>query len=185
YNQAKKQFRIMERMIGDILQAAKGQNSELQIQPHKLYLNVLCENILKQFTSQFLSKSFLVKKDLPQDLPAIYADEELINQVLVNLLENAIKYTPEGGTISISILHRTAQKIQLSVCDTGPGIPPEQQELIFQRNFRLKRDRAKEGYGIGLSLCSQVIRAHYGQIWVNSNLGEGSCFHFTLPVYRL
>ena len=104
--------------------------------------------------------------------------------MIVNLLENAIKYTPEGGKINFSILHRTAQKIQVSVCDTGPGIPEEKQERIFEGHFRLKRDESKEGYGLGLALCRQIIRVHYGQIWVDSVPQEGSCFHFTLPVYR-
>jgi two-component system clock-associated histidine kinase SasA len=103
--------------------------------------------------------------------------------VLINLLDNAIKYTPEGGTIRISCLHRTTQKVQLSICDTGPGIPEENYESIFEERFRLKRDEAKDGYGIGLALCQRIVRAHYGQIWVDSAPNGGSCFHFTLPVY--
>ena len=119
-----------------------------------------------------------------QDVPAVYADEELIRQVIVNLLDNAVKYTPEGGKVTMSILHRTTQKVQVSICDTGPGIPEEKRERIFEGHFRLQRDQGKEGYGLGLSLCRKIIRVHYGQIWVDSVLGQGSCFHFTLPVYR-
>jgi two-component system clock-associated histidine kinase SasA len=105
-----------------------------------------------------------------------------VRQVIVNLLDNANKYTPEGGKISLSILHRTSQKIQVSVCDDGPGIPEEKREHIFEGHFRLQRDEAQEGYGLGLSLCRKVIRAHCGQIWVDSIFDRGSCFHFTLPV---
>lgn len=184
YKQTRKQFRIMNRMIEDLLQASKSMSAQLQVQPHQLYLQSLCQEILTQFTSRFQEKSQQLKQDIPQDLPAVYADEELIRQVIVNLLENAIKYTPEGGKINFSILHRTAQKIQVSVCDTGPGIPEEKQERIFEGHFRLKRDESKEGYGLGLALCRQIIRVHYGQIWVDSVPQEGSCFHFTLPVYR-
>jgi two-component system clock-associated histidine kinase SasA len=118
-------------------------------------------------------------------LPSVLADKERVRQVIVNLLDNAIKYTPAGGTISLSILHRTTQKVQVSVCDNGPGIPMENQERIFEDHFRLERDEKKEGYGIGLSLCQRIIRAHYGQIWVDSTDNHGSCFQFTLPVFRV
>jgi two-component system clock-associated histidine kinase SasA len=81
------------------------------------------------------------------------------------------------------VLHRTLQKVQVSVCDNGPGIPSENRDRIFEERFRLKRDQDKDGYGLGLSLCQRIIRAHYGQIWVDSS-PNGSCFHFTLPVIR-
>jgi two-component system clock-associated histidine kinase SasA len=184
YQQARKQFRIMNRMITDILQASKSMNAALQLQSSQLCLPSLCAEILEQFQPNFQEKFLTIEKDLPQDLPPVYADEELIRQVLVNLLENAVKYTPKGGNISVSILHRTSQKIQVSISDTGPGIPEEKQERIFEGHFRLKRDESTEGYGLGLSLCRKIIGAHYGQIWVDSGLNQGSCFHFTLPIYR-
>ena len=101
-----------------------------------------------------------------------------------NLLDNAAKYTAEGGKIDISALHRTTQKVQVSIHDTGPGIPKENRERIFEESFRLQRDQEKDGYGLGLALCQRIIRAHYGQIWVDSVCGEGSYFNFTLPVYQ-
>ena len=89
-----------------------------------------------------------------------------------------------GGTISLSVIHRTSQQVQVSISDTGDGIPKEKQERIFEGHFRLKRDEKKEGYGLGLALCRNIVRAHYGQIWVDSAPNKGSSFHFTLPVYR-
>lgn len=184
YQQARKQFRFMDRIITDILQASKSMNAQLRVQCSQLFLQTLCEEILNQFTNQFQHKSLTLERDVPQDLPTVYADGELIRQVIINLIENAIKYTPEGGKITVSILHRTTQKIQVSIADTGPGIPQEKQERIFEGHFRLQRDEGKEGYGLGLSLCRKIIRVHYGQIWVDSVPNHGSCFHFTLPVYR-
>lgn len=181
---ARTQTKAIDRMIADILQAAKSSSAELQIQPSSIDLRLLCLESIQLLKEQFQAKSQLCKTDIPTDLPNVYADPDRVRQVLVNLLDNAIKYTPEGGKIQVSILHRTTQKIQVSVCDNGPGIPQENQERIFEDCFRLKRDEAKEGYGIGLSLCQRVIRAHYGQIWVDSVPNQGSCFHFTLPVYR-
>ncbi|QYO68792.1 hypothetical protein JVX88_33195 [Leptolyngbya sp. 7M] len=99
-------------------------------------------------------------------------------------MDNAIKYTPANGKINVAILHRTTQKVQVSICDTGPGIPSDNQQHIFGDRFRLQRDQAMEGYGIGLALCKRIVQAHYGQIWVDSEPNHGSCFHFTLPVYH-
>lgn len=182
--QARVQTRNIERLIADILQAGKGKTATLRIHPQKLNLENLCLDILNSMKPVFEAKMQQVTTDIPKDLPYVYADTERVRQVLVNLLDNAIKYTPEEGTIEISILHRTSQKVQVSVSDNGPGIPEESREHIFEDSFRLQRDEAKEGYGIGLSLCQRIIQAHYGRIWVDSTPGTGSCFHFTLPVYR-
>ncbi len=84
----------------------------------------------------------------------------------------------------LSVLHRTTQKVQVSIRDDGLGIPKEKQRYIFDDQFRLDRDKDREGYGIGLALCRRIILAHYGQIWVDSTPNQGSCFHFTLPVFR-
>lgn len=181
---ARTQTRAIDRMITDILQAAKGANSELRIQPQKLNIGVLCLEALDTLQERIKAKSQHIEKDIPSDLPSVLADGERVRQVIINLLDNAIKYTPIGGTISISILHRTTQKVQVSVCDNGPGIPEEKRERIFEDHYRLERDEKKEGYGIGLSLCQRIIRSHYGQIWVESTPNQGSCFHFTLPVFR-
>ena len=184
YLQSKQQVLIMKRMISDLLEASTSANSKLKVHPCKLNVYSLCQDAIAQVKKQLKAKSQIFKEDIPQDIPQIYADPELVRQLLVNLLDNAIKYTPEGGEISLSVLHRTSQKVQFSVSDTGPGIPPEKQERIFEGHFRLPRDQEKEGYGLGLALCRKIARAHYGQIWVNSSLGNGSCFKFTLPVYR-
>ena len=184
YLQSRQQVKIMKRMISDLLEASTGDKAKLKVLPGKLNVNELCRSAIAQVTKQLKAKSHLFHEDIPQDIPPIHADAELVRQLLVNLLENAIKYTPKGGEISLSVLHRTSQKVQFSVRDTGPGIPLEKQERIFEDRFRLSRDQNQEGYGLGLALCSKIVRAHYGQIWVNSSLGDGSCFTFTLPVYR-
>lgn len=182
---ARTQTRAIDHMVTDILQAARGGSAELRIQPQKLDLRQLCFDVLKDMQDRIQEKSQQVEKDIPSDLPLVLADGDRVRQVVTNLLDNAIKYTPISGTISISALHRTTQKIQVSVCDNGPGIPEENRQRIFEDRYRLKRDEAQEGYGIGLSLCQRIIRAHYGQIWVDTAEPQGSCFHFTLPVFRI
>lgn len=183
FKQARTQARTIDRMIAGFLQVAGGASAELHIQPQKLELRALCQDVLNHLSDRLSAKSQDRETDIPNDLPCVYADHERVRQVLMNLFDNAIKYTPAGGTIRVSGLHRTTQKVQVTVCDTGPGIPEESRDRIFEERFRLKRDEAREGYGIGLSLCQRIIRAHYGQIWVDSAPNGGSCFHFTLPVY--
>ncbi len=181
---ARSQIRTIDRMITDILQAARGTSAELHIQPEKLDLGTLCQEVIASLGDRLRAKHQRIDQDIPSDLPIVYADAERVRQVFVNILDNAIKYTPDHGTIQVSVLHRTTQKVQVSIGDTGPGIPPENRDRIFEDHYRLQRDQAQEGYGIGLSLCQRIVRAHYGQIWVDSVSGQGSCFHFTLPVYR-
>ncbi|YAF95425.1 MAG: histidine kinase [Nodularia sp. CChRGM 3473] len=181
--QARSQTKIIDRMIADLLQVGRGNDTELPITPQKLEIGTLCLDVLEELRDRYIAKSQQIETDIPKDLPNVYADPERLRQVLTNLLDNAIKYTPEGGKISIAGLHRTTQKVQFSIGDTGPGIPIENRDRIFENHFRLQRDEGIDGYGIGLCLCQRIIRAHYGQIWVDSAPNNGAWFHFTLPVY--
>ncbi|HYW19574.1 MAG TPA: histidine kinase [Nodularia sp. (in: cyanobacteria)] len=181
--QARSQTKTIDRMIADLLQVGQGTDTELPIIPQKMEIGKLCLDVLAELRDRYIAKSQQIETDIPQDLPKVYADPERVRQVLINLLDNAIKYTPEGGKITVCGLHRTTQKIQFSIGDTGPGIPIENRDRIFENHYRLKRDQAIDGYGIGLCLCQRIIQSHYGQIWVDSAPHGGAWFHFTLPVY--
>ena len=181
---AKTQMHTLNSMIAEILEASKGATVDIQVSPQELDVRSLCFTVINSFQGKLENKKQTVETDLPQDLPNTYADPDQVQRVLTNLIDNAIKYTPANGQIGVAALHRTTEKVQISIRDTGPGIPNDDQKSVFEESFRLKRDQSKDGYGLGLALCQQIIRAHYGQIWVDSKRGEGSCFHFTLPVYR-
>lgn len=184
-NHARTQTKNIERMISELLQTACNGDQPFQLQRQQCDLKQLCEEVIEYFQERCTSKSQYLQTDLPNDLPAVNADPERVRQVLTNLMDNAIKYTPENGAIQIAALHRTTRNVQISVCDNGFGIPQENQKHIFEDRFRLQRDQQAEGYGIGLSLCQRLIRAHHGEIWVDSVPNQGSCFHFTLPVYGI
>ena len=182
-NHARTQTKVIEKMITDLLQVGRGKDTKIPISPQKIALGSLFLEVLEELRQSCKVKSLEIETDIPQDLPYVYADPERIRQVLMNLLDNAIKYTPPQGKIIIAGLHRTSQKVQFSIGDSGPGIPEENRDCIFEDRFRLKRDEATDGYGIGLSLCQKIIQAHYGQIWVDSAPTGGAWFHFILPVY--
>ena len=109
--------------------------------------------------------------------------EILLEQVLINLLDNAIKYTPEDGKVEISVTEETKQEILFSVRDDGIGIPREDLSRIFERFYRVDKGRSQEmgGTGLGLSIVKHIVQAHQGRVWAESQLGKGSTFYFTLP----
>ncbi len=181
---ARIQLQSIDRLVTDILQPISEVNHELSLRLQKLDLTQLISVVISQLDHQFQSKSHTITTDIPQDIPAIYGDEDKLRQVLGNLLDNAVKYTPVGGKIHVSALHRTTQTIQVSVADTGLGIPSADCKHIFQDQYRLDRDVLQSGYGIGLAVCQQIVRAHYGQIWVESAPGKGSIFNFTVLVHH-
>jgi two-component system, OmpR family, clock-associated histidine kinase SasA len=183
-DRARTQLHAIDRLVNDILQPLATNATEFALLPQKLDLTQLISGVVSQLDPQFQAKMQLVTTDIPQDLPFVYGDVDKLRQAIANLLDNASKYTPDRGRIHISALHRTAQTIQVSVADTGLGIPEADCKLIFQDRIRLDRDLSQSGYGIGLAVCQRIVRAHYGQIWVESVLGKGSVFNFTLLVYQ-
>ncbi len=121
--------------------------------------------------------------DLPHRLPRVYADAERIHQVVTNLVHNALKFSPAGGSVTISAdAEPEAQQVTISVSDTGIGVPAEDMDRIFERFFKTDRARASLGTGLGLAIAKHIVLAHSGRIWVDSIENRGSTFSFTLPV---
>ncbi len=117
-----------------------------------------------------------------EPLPRVLADPEMIQRVLINLLENAIKYTPEGGRIRIGARLAGPSQVRFWVQDTGPGIPPEEQARLFEKYVRASTAKTAKGLGLGLAYCRLAVEAHGGEIGVSSRPGQGATFYFTLPV---
>jgi len=184
--QVRQQLREVDRLVGEILETGHGHSgTDLRLNPSEQDLAQLLQETLALLDGRLKLKQQTVQCDCPGDLPTVYADPGRIQQVFTNLLDNAIKYTPHGGQIRVAMFHRTSQRVEVSVDDDGPGIPREQQQRIFEATVRLDPSGNQNGYGLGLAVCQEIIQAHYGKIWVEAEPGVGSCFHFTLPVYRI
>ena len=138
-----------------------------------------CVNVLEKTAKD---KKLSIKLDTPADLPKVLGDHKRLSQVFLNLLDNAIKYTPEGGSITVGA-NSKEKIVQVDIPDTGIGIAEKDLPRIFERFYRVDKARSRElgGTGLGLSIVKHIIQAHSGQIWVQSTLGRGSTFSFTIP----
>jgi two-component system phosphate regulon sensor histidine kinase PhoR len=122
-----------------------------------------------------------LENQTPEDLPPVMADSEKIEQAMMNLLHNAIKFTPAGGSITVSA-RAGERETTFSIRDTGAGISPDALPRIFERFYKTDRSRSSGGTGLGLSIARHIVERHGGRIWAESEEGKGSTFFFTLPI---
>ena len=174
----------MEALSKDLLEVGTTRWETL-FNPQRLDLASVSAEVILELEKLWLGRNVEIRTDIPSDLPKVFADQRRMRQVLLNLLENALKYTGNGGHIALSMLHRTNQWVEVSVCDSGPGIPNEEQQRIFLDRVRLPQtsDRTT-GFGVGLSVCRRIVEVHGGRIWVVSEPEEGACFTFTVPIWQ-
>ena len=184
-------FDVMDRRLEDIEQLSHdllevgSTRWEALFNPQRLGLAPIAAEAILELEKLWVNRRLELLTDVPSDLPDVYADQRRMRQVILNLLENALKFTPDGGQVSLKLLHRTSQWVQVSVSDSGPGIPTEEQQRIFQDRVRLPQTAGQtSGFGVGLSVCRRIVEVHGGRIWVVSDPGEGACFHFTVPIWR-
>jgi two-component system sensor histidine kinase KdpD len=171
----------MNRLIGNLLDMIRVESGALQVQKEWQPLEDTVGVALIRVGERLSEHPVSVK--LPPDLPLVPLDEVLIEQVFVNLLENAAKYTPAGTPIEVSAVPVDGA-VRVDVADRGPGLPPGEEERIFEKFHRGGRESASEGGGIGLGLtiCRGIVTAHGGRIWAENRSGGGAVFHFTLPL---
>jgi two-component system clock-associated histidine kinase SasA len=174
----------MEALSKDLLEVGTTRWETL-FNPQRLDLASVSAEVILELEKLWLGRNVEIQTDIPADLPKVFADQRRMRQVLLNLLENALKYTGDGGHISLTMLHRTSQRVEVSVCDSGPGIPEAEQQRIFLDRVRLPQTSDQTtGYGVGLAVCSRIVEVHGGKIWVVSDPGEGACFTFTVPIWQ-
>lgn len=179
-DKASKQIDRMEHMMKSFLNVYSLQTGKLELHKEHFSLDELIDDILETF--QYSTESHEIILNIKK-LGKIYADKERIEQVIINLVTNAIKYSPKADKIVISGT-KTTKGVIINVQDFGLGIPKEQQSLIFERFFRIqgKIQQKIEGLGLGLFIAYEIIQEHKGKMSVESTLGKGSIFSFTLPL---
>ena len=169
----------MARMIGDLLDASQLEDGRLSVEPGVHAPRPLAVEAVQMLRPLAAERDLRLSHDAPDDLPAVRADRERILQVLSNLLGNAIRFTPPGGAVTLSV--RAADgEVRFTVADTGPGIAADEAERIFEPFWR-GADAARDGLGLGLSIARGLVEAHGGRIWAEGAPGGGAALHFTLP----
>jgi len=156
----------------------------LEIEIRRLGVAQLMESCLESAQRRATEKDIRISVNFPQHIPNIAGDRRLLTEVLQNLLDNATQYTPPGGQIMVSV-ETNAREAVISVADTGIGIPQADQPRIFERFYRVDVARSRQvgGTGLGLAIAKHLVEIHGGRIWVESEVGQGSQFHFTVPLY--
>lgn len=167
------------RLISDLLDMERIAEGKLQINTGKYEINQIIKESLESFIYIAAAKNILLHSVAPRISEAVSCDRDRIMQVLSNLIGNALKFTPSGGVISLNA-KVTRDDIEISVHDTGTGISKDQQTHVFNRFVQLK-SKDRSGLGLGLYISKMIIETHQGRLWLDSEIGKGSTFYFSLP----
>ncbi|MBF0521750.1 MAG: PAS domain-containing protein [Candidatus Omnitrophica bacterium] len=170
-------------LINDLLDLSRIESGKLKLDFVPVDLNEMLTQVLEALSREIQKKNLTVTNYIPSNFPKVWVDQKSITQVFYNLMDNAIKYNKEGGLIKISAEEKGPRTASVTVADTGEGIPSEDVSRIFERFYRVDKARSRElgGTGLGLSIVKHIIQAHSGEVSVESQLGRGSAFSFTLP----
>jgi NtrC-family two-component system sensor histidine kinase KinB len=171
----------LKALVNDLLDLSRLEAGKVEMQLDDVPVRLLTEKAVGVLRSQAEEKAVEVSLGGADDLPNVRADANKIAWVLTNLLANALRYVQPHGHVRISA-ERVGGQVHVSVSDDGPGIPPELQARVFDRFVQVGQDKGAQGSGLGLAICKEIVRAHGGTIWVESEPGEGATFTFTLPV---
>jgi two-component system phosphate regulon sensor histidine kinase PhoR len=171
------------RLTDDLLKLSRIEAGKLEVAIQPISLIDAIESCVETTRIRAGEKQLSLKVNCPNGLPPVRAHEALLREVLQNLLDNAVQYTPPGGRIDVSAAVEDGHAV-VTVSDNGIGIPIADQERIFERFYRVDAARSREvgGTGLGLAIAKHIVEAHGGRIWVESAIGQGSKFHFSIPL---
>jgi signal transduction histidine kinase len=179
--------RLLIRLVADLQDLSLAEAGQLPLKKEPTDLGVLARASVARFSSRAEEKEIRLTVDTPDNLPPVEADQDRISQVLGNLLDNALRHAPPRGEVTVKLESDAEQgRVQLTVHDTGPGIPTEHLPNVFERFYRADRARSRVagGSGIGLAVVKQLVKAHGGQIWAESPTGGGTSFALMLPTSK-
>jgi two-component system phosphate regulon sensor histidine kinase PhoR len=169
-------------LVNDLLDLSKIESGKFTLNIEPLSLKPLVENVLSGLQKNADQKEIDVSVHIDDSLSKVKADDSRIAQVLLNLIDNAIKYTPEGGAVRIEAIEKH-DCVMVDISDTGIGIPEKDLPRIFERFYRVDKGRSRKmgGTGLGLSIVKHIVQSHGGTVFVESTVGKGSTFSFTIP----
>lgn len=173
----------LARLTEDLLKLSRIEAGKLDLEFRPVSVYQLVQSCVETASFKAARKELTLEICIPEGLPNVRGDSNGLQEVLQNLLDNAVQYTPAGGRLEVSASNNGG-KVQVTVSDTGIGIPQAEQERIFERFYRVDAARSREagGTGLGLSIARHIVEAHAGHLWVESAVGEGSQFRFSIPV---
>lgn len=172
----------LAQLVRELLELSRIESGQVALRLEPADAQTLIETARERLLAQADRAGVRLVADVPPGLRKVLADGERIQQVLINLVHNAIKFTPAGGKVTIGAAERDGA-IVFSVADTGVGVPAEDQPRIFERFYKADKSRSTGGTGLGLAVAKHIVQAHGGEIWVESVEGQGATFAFTVPVY--
>jgi signal transduction histidine kinase len=176
-------------MIRDLLEATRAESGKIRIEPRCITIADLIQQAVSMMSATAKEKQVGLEVGLDSRIPFVYADPDRVLQVLINLIDNGIKFTPPEGSVLVKacMVNADPNMVYLSVADSGCGIGPEARALIFERLYQDPNsvDNNRTGLGLGLFIAKELVELHGGRIWVASEVGNGSTFSFTLPLYSL
>ncbi|MCL7454339.1 MAG: ATP-binding protein [Anaerolineae bacterium] len=178
--------RLLSRLVDDLRELALADAGQLGLNLQPADVGDVARSTAESFAPAAEAQEVELRVEMAGDLPQVQADPDRLAQILRNLLVNALRHTPRGGSVVITG-RRTEDAVELAVADTGEGIAPQDQARVFDRFWRADRARTRDGQwvrgtGLGLSIAQSLVEAHGGHIWLETKAGEGSTFRFTLPV---
>jgi signal transduction histidine kinase len=173
----------LSRLVDQLLELSRLESGDVPLTLEPVELSSLVEQVVNEVEVARAGRGIHVRNLVSHDLPLLEADRERLHQVLFNLLDNAFRFSQQGGQVTVRA-DRENGSCQVSVEDNGPGIPAEHLPFVFERFYRVDQSRSRHdgGTGIGLAIARSVVEAHGGRIWAESHIGEGSRFRFVLPL---
>ena len=176
-------------MVRDLLEASRAESGKIRIEPRCVAVGDLIRQAVAMLQPNAREKEVGLEVGVDTRIPFVYGDPGRILEVLINLIENGIKFTPPGGSVTVQacLVQTDPDFVYISVADTGCGITPEARALVFERLYQDPNavDNHRKGLGLGLFIAKELVSLHGGRIWVASEAGNGSTFSFTLPLYSL
>lgn len=171
-------------MIQDLLDATRAEAGKLSVDLSSVPLQAVVEEVVRTLQSRAQELGISLEHEMTEPLPPVLADPARIRQIMINLIDNALKFTPRGGRVTVRSSRHDPRHAQISVSDTGKGIPPDVEARLFERLFQGPRDAtvSRQGLGLGLFICRELVTLQGGRIAVESEPGRGSRFFFTLPL---